>query len=298
MTIRGFQKEGAANKNMEEKLTKMKAVEIELKLKNVELEQKSKDLAKDNEEKDVRIKALESIVSTTNGPSQSSNNEKQVLQDEIKKLQSICYKSEKKIKDLEAKMVETENQRRIYQTEIEKQKAIVEAQNKRITELNATIKSHEKIEYNFRSKITELEENYKATLERKMELKNREIKDVKEQMKKMADEIKKCKSESVSGIQEQSSAVSILPTPAKRGRPRKIKVAKRGGRPPKAILPPTPSSNENVTPTATVSVKRGRPKKVIPLQSIENKEDKENEPSEESPAKRGRPRKHVTFFSP
>uniref|UniRef100_A0A914P3H3 Uncharacterized protein n=1 Tax=Panagrolaimus davidi TaxID=227884 RepID=A0A914P3H3_9BILA len=119
-----------------------------------------------------------------------------------------------------------------------------------------------------------------------MELKNREINEVKEKMKKMADEIKICKSESVSGIQEQSGAVPILPTPAKRGRPRKIKVAKRGGRPRKAIFPPPPSSNENVTPTATVSVKLGRPKKVIPLQSIENKEDKENEPSEESPAKR------------
>uniref|UniRef100_A0AC35F7K1 Uncharacterized protein n=1 Tax=Panagrolaimus sp. PS1159 TaxID=55785 RepID=A0AC35F7K1_9BILA len=118
-----------------------------------------------------------------------------------------------------------------------------------------------------------------------MELKNREINMVKEKMKKMADEVKKCKSEPVSGIQEQSSAVPILPTPAKKGRPRKIK--------PPSILPPPPSSNENVTPTATVSVKRGRPKKVIPLPTIENKE---NEPSEESPAKRGRPKKCVAFF--
>uniref|UniRef100_A0A914P7Y2 Uncharacterized protein n=1 Tax=Panagrolaimus davidi TaxID=227884 RepID=A0A914P7Y2_9BILA len=123
-----------------------------------------------------------------------------------------------------------------------------------------------------------------------MELKNREIKNVKEKMKKMADEIEKCKSESVSGIQEQSSAVSILPTPAKTGRPRRIQVSKRGGQPPKAILPPPPSSNENVTQPATISVKRGRPKKVIPLPSIQNKY--------KSPAKRGRPRKRVAFFSP
>uniref|UniRef100_A0A914P5J0 Uncharacterized protein n=1 Tax=Panagrolaimus davidi TaxID=227884 RepID=A0A914P5J0_9BILA len=186
--------------------------------------------------------------------------------DEIKKLQSICDKSEKKINDLKAKMVETENQninqRKYYQTETGKLKAIVETRNKRITELNATIKNHEKVEYNFRLNITELEKNYKAALERGMEI-NREIKNVKEKMKKMADEIKKCKSESVSGIQEQSSAVSILPTPAKTRRPRKIQVSKRGGQPPKAILPPPPSSNKNVTQPATISVKRGRPKKAI-----------------------------------
>uniref|UniRef100_A0AC35GMK2 Uncharacterized protein n=1 Tax=Panagrolaimus sp. PS1159 TaxID=55785 RepID=A0AC35GMK2_9BILA len=166
--------------------------------------------------------------------------------------------------------------------------AMTVSRNKKITELNTTIKNHEKVKYNFRSKITELEENYKATLERKMEPKNREINKVKE---KMADEIKKCKSNPVSVIQEQS--VPIFPTHAKRGRPRKI--TKRGGHPPKAILPTPPSSNENVAPTATVSFKRGRPKKVIPLPSIKNKE---NEPSEKSPGKRGRQKKCVVFFSP
>uniref|UniRef100_A0A914P7X3 Uncharacterized protein n=1 Tax=Panagrolaimus davidi TaxID=227884 RepID=A0A914P7X3_9BILA len=94
--------------------------------------------------------------------------------DEIKKLQLICDKSEKKITDLEAKMVETENQninqRKHYQTKTGKLKAIVEtrnkllkaiveARNKRITELNETIKNHEKVEYNFRLNITELEKN-------------------------------------------------------------------------------------------------------------------------------------------